>query len=514
MQLSPINFNVSTKQNLVNLKQEKQAAQVTNSMDYASVPAACYAANAITFGNSKTALIHSKKIDPKQNFATVFGMEKFKGILLEMVNNVKNKKAGPSGAFLYGPPGCGKTTIINALAAETNLPLYNVNIWNMLASLPRKLTPDEQNALYHKDDPLYISERCSGVDFEALMNAEKEGRINVKEQTIVEYNKFTNIQRIFGQLAREYKDTGEPSILVFNDADYLFSEMNGLQREQIIKLLDNAKENGIVSVFTTNYEKSVDKSIKSHTSLINMEIAKPNYSERIEIIKGALNTPLTSYLVDDEGLIKRLADLSEDFSTAKIVDAIDKAVLKSVKLNGKQAIAAGDLIANMREANELTRGFRILFDKETITHKPPFEDLDRMLTASPGLLSPLDPAMPLRRHMGTIIPPKSNFDDFMKEMPDKFMITTHNILKGEKLDPPRFRDWRFSTIEKMDIKQIIVDLTINKIMSKGPKTADEALAILDNLIQNTSKANIKIFTPEFVQSVKDGILKEFSALEA
>ncbi|MBS3067310.1 AAA family ATPase [Candidatus Micrarchaeota archaeon] len=77
---------------------------------------------------------------PETNFASVAGMdelkERLKFSIIEPLKNPelakKYKKKIGGGIILYGPPGCGKTSITMALAGETKLNIINIKVSDIL----------------------------------------------------------------------------------------------------------------------------------------------------------------------------------------------------------------------------------------------------------------------------------------------------------------------------------------------------------------------------------------------
>ncbi len=220
--------------------------------------------------------------DPK-SLDDVIGMNEVKNKLRKIFTPIKkeellkdfyirNKIKKPNGILLYGPPGCGKTFIMNALAAETKLPMYQVKISDIGSSY-----------------------------------------INQTEK---------NIKKIFDQLRKKYKETGEASILFFDECDSLFAKSNNTDNRNILNTLkeemNNAGDDGIFIVAATNEKDNLNTAIVRDGRFdTKIEVGYPDEEARIGLISRALKSPIFA-TKDMDAEILELARLTKGLSNATI----------------------------------------------------------------------------------------------------------------------------------------------------------------------------------------------------
>lgn len=169
-----------------------------------------------------------------KGFADVVDMddlkEKFKSDIIEYANNPELEALdfeeygikAPHGYLFYGPPGCGKTYIIEALAAESGLEMYKMDLSKF------------------------------GSRF-----------INQTQK---------NIQKAFDQLAQEHQKTGKKILLFMDEFDSVaskrrYSETGSREDDKavnaLLKCIDSARDNGIIIIAATNRYDGLDAAIKS-----------------------------------------------------------------------------------------------------------------------------------------------------------------------------------------------------------------------------------------------------------
>ena len=141
-------------------------------------------------------------INSPKNFDDVRGMEEVKEALKGAILK--------DGVLLYGPPATGKTFVARALAGETGYPLYNIYS-SSFSSIFSKVGNDK------------------GV-----------------------------LGRIFQQLQDKFQKTGEPSILLIEEIDDLFSASIPFRERvpdadlliYLVSHLEKASQNGIIPILT------------------------------------------------------------------------------------------------------------------------------------------------------------------------------------------------------------------------------------------------------------------------
>lgn len=206
----------------------------------------------------------------KSKLKKVFDPIKKDGVLKNFLKENKVKK--PNGILLYGPPGCGKTYIMTALSAEVGLPMYQVKLSDIGSSL-----------------------------------------INGTEK---------NLKKVFDQLRKKYRETGEASILFFDECDSFFSKSTNDENRAVLNTLkeemNNAGEDGIYVVAATNEKDNLNTAIVRDGRFdTKIEVGYPDEEARIALIAKSMDCPaLVNNKVDET--IKELARLTAGLSNASI----------------------------------------------------------------------------------------------------------------------------------------------------------------------------------------------------
>lgn len=290
-----------------------------------------------TTSNYDTYLKRNKhSINDPKSLDDVIGMNEVKIKLKKIFNPLKresllkdfykdNSIKKPNGILLYGPPGCGKTFIMNALAAETGLPLYQVKI------------SDVGSSYYNETEK--------------------------------------NIKKIFDQLRKKYRETGEPSILFFDECDSVFSKSADLNNQKVLNTLkeemNNAGDDGIYIVAATNEKDNLNTAIiRDGRFDTKIEVGYPDEEARIGLISKALNCPALIHNKIDAN-IKELAKLTEGLSNASI-----SGIFSNLKYEKASEIA--DTVTSSREIDEFLSKSPIEYDKikASITSKK--EEINKM----------------------------------------------------------------------------------------------------------------------------------------
>lgn len=227
------------------------------------------------------------------NFNSVVGYESVKTTLKPIIENLKNQKKFKKlekidGLLLYGPPGCGKTHFVKALANEIGIPIISILIKDLI---------EEGGLITHKIDLL----------FEVLVN---------------------------------YTSHSGPVILFLDEIDFLMGNREGKEKiDQNIKLvlqnfldkLDGEKElKGIFVVGCTNFKDQLDPALlRSGRMGTLIEIKQPAIEDIIELIK--VKTKQSSIIFSDKE-ITILADTFIGLSVTEIIKQL-RIIIDNKKLN-------------------------------------------------------------------------------------------------------------------------------------------------------------------------------------
>lgn len=244
-----------------------------------------------------------KDYDPK-SLDEVKGMESAKQTLRNSViasfdpkkqQEYKDNKINiPNGILLYGPPGCGKTYIVKAVAAQADLPLYQIKL----------------------------------SDFGSKYANETSNRL----------------KQAFDQLRTKYKNTNEASILFFDECDSFFrkigdndnyrtDEINTLKEE-----MNNAGRDGIIVIAATNEIQNLNDAIVRDGRFDDkIYIDLPDKEARFGLIEFSLEGRIkTKELVKNIQALQELTDITDGLSSVTITSIINKVVKIAVDSNISQ----------------------------------------------------------------------------------------------------------------------------------------------------------------------------------
>lgn len=256
--------------------------------------------------------------DPKC-LEDIAGMSKVKEELLDAIikpwnpKNIKKLKENnlpmPAGTLLYGPPGCGKTYIIKAIAGETKLPLY-------------------------------------------MLNLSKEGSSLIHETG-------KNIRALFDQLKEKYEKTGEPSILFIDECESLLINRDSIgsnaeyKREEIneiLQLLNNSSQDGIILVGATNkYEQIDEAAARSGRFDTHVYVGLPDLDARQDQVKKLLaKMPIAKPVIESNEKVSQIAKALEGLAPADITNLIGKTARNAV-LGDKQTVTVEDFLKDIEK---------------------------------------------------------------------------------------------------------------------------------------------------------------------
>lgn len=175
---------------------------------------------------------------------------------------IQNKLNRPSGFLMSGPPGCGKTYIMKAIAAQTGYPLYEINLANI-------------------------------GDSEA-------------------YKTQNDLKKLFEDLGKLYNLTGEPSIVMLDELDSIAMDRKNCQTDwkkddinALLMSINNSAQRGVIVVGATNAPDSLDPAVKRSGRLDkHIQISLPDYYETKDIIEKILSgRPIASELAKNTDVL-------------------------------------------------------------------------------------------------------------------------------------------------------------------------------------------------------------------
>ncbi len=206
----------------------------------------------------------------------------------EIREALKANKRMPSGGFiLEGPPGGGKTTVIETLAREMDIPLYKMD--------------------YNQEGNEYIHQVAK------------------------------HVQEIFDKLALESKIIKKPVMLFFDEAEKFFpryAERHQIEEVNTYKeLMNSAASKGIILAGATNHIDLVNQEIIGNPRRMGTVIhcGEPNLEDRKDILKRLLTgLPIITEDFTEEN-IEDIAVSTAGFSIGQLSDAVDKIIVQAVK---------------------------------------------------------------------------------------------------------------------------------------------------------------------------------------
>lgn len=214
--------------------------------------------------------LRKRVIDPLKDIEKAKAKEKAYGI-----------KLLPTGMLLYGPPGCGKTTIAKRLAVEADIPLLMMK------------TGKFGTARYH-------------------------GTSN-------------NIIKAY-DYAKSMATPEKPVLVFFDDCDSIFAarsdKMERFETEELntfLDVIDSASKNNVVTIGTTNRFDIMDEAIKRRLSL-HVQIPLADQETRVALINKTLNCEKGKALSSDQESVNLLAQKFDGYSNDTIIKTMKEAL--------------------------------------------------------------------------------------------------------------------------------------------------------------------------------------------
>jgi len=294
------------------------------------------------------------KFDTNKSLKNVFGnhLKLIKERMDLFINNPKwyVDKGIPYtlGILLHGPPGTGKTSIIKAIAKDTNRHIFNIKLYqdttksqihNLFFNENVKVIKNGQTETFTipLNDRIYVLEDVD-CDNELLLDRNFK---TIKDNKIIKSNNYENtFEARFEQYdlyKMHYADFINNDNLKTNHNDKLVSNDNEIQEDTteqltlsyILNILDGILETpGRILIMTTNYPEKLDKAlIRPGRIDINLEVGYCGISMIEEMYKFFYNEDLQ--LNDEEiknnitpaQLNKILLDNFNDSQNAKLIIA-------------------------------------------------------------------------------------------------------------------------------------------------------------------------------------------------
>ncbi len=215
----------------------------------------------------------------------------------------------PRGFLFYGPPGCGKTYLVEALGGESGLDLYKMDI--------------------SKIGSKYINETS------------------------------TNIQKAFDALCKIAKENNKPVLLFMDEADSL-AISRGFNQDQntenskatttMLKVIEKARDQGIIPIAATNKYDNLDEAFIARFDS-QKYIGLPDKTQIIALLKNSLSKRTKGQtLAQNEEELEKLARQLLGYSNRTIVFIVDAAA-KSARRNKRSEITSDEILKALNEAD-------------------------------------------------------------------------------------------------------------------------------------------------------------------
>ncbi len=253
-------------------------------------------------------------------FKDIMGMEELKAELKDSVIDPVNDpelarldfeeygKRRPAGILLYGPPGCGKTYIIEALAAEIDTPVFALDIANAGSK--------------------YINQTSN------------------------------NIKQAFEYVQNYAKDLDKPVLLFMDEMDSMtFNRTSGTNDENLkqvatlLKCIEQAKANNVIVVGATNKYDLVDPAIRRRFDLKKF-VGLPDMEQRKQqVVNNLSKKAKATTLINDEKSLEKVAQALDNFSYHSI-NIIADAASMNARNRGRAEISYDDFANAIENTNE------------------------------------------------------------------------------------------------------------------------------------------------------------------
>lgn len=230
----------------------------------------------------------------------VMGMEELKTELTDSVINPVNNpeqakldleeygKRIPTGILLYGPPGCGKTYIIEALSAQTDTDVF-------------------------------------------VMNSANTGSKFVNQTA-------NNIKSAFDYVYKKGDSSEKPVFMFMDEIDAMTSNRDAHASNEdikgvatLLKYIEGAKAHNVIVIGATNKYDMIDPAIRRRFD-VKRYVGLPEQEQRIQLVKNNLSKKKKGQeLIKDDKKLETIASALEGYSCSSINIISDKASLNALK---------------------------------------------------------------------------------------------------------------------------------------------------------------------------------------
>lgn len=218
-------------------------------------------------------------------------------------------KRAPRGIMLYGPPGCGKTSTVQALSQEAQLPLFMLKI--------------------SKAGSKYINETSN------------------------------NYQKAFDYAAECAQITGAPCFMMIDEIDGISkgrsdnaSSEDLKQISTLLNLIETARDRNIIVIGATNKYDIIDDAIKRRFDS-QIYVGMPDVETREQILNKTLSQWQKGLaLADKADDLHEIATRLNGFPSSAIVILADKASTRARK-DGRRPIAKEDFFEEIKNNENL-----------------------------------------------------------------------------------------------------------------------------------------------------------------
>lgn len=240
------------------------------------------------------------------------------------LDEIEYGKKTPRGILLYGPPGCGKTSVIEAVATESGFPLYKLKVG--------------------KTGSKYVNETSS------------------------------NVQRAYEYVAAMAHNYQTPVFLAIDEMEAMTGKRgrgnNGEDDKLVstlLQIIEEARGKNVIVLGATNCFDNIDEAVRSRFD-DKIYVGLPDDETRREVLKIHLNKRTkgqTLAKVDQE--LDKVVKMTRGFSNRDIAILTDKAALIARK-DGRRDIEARDFEIPVKENQNMKVKESLYQDKTKQPH--------------------------------------------------------------------------------------------------------------------------------------------------